>query len=254
LSVAVAPAVEAALERALAPRRADPATAGTISVSEVEGLVARYNLTSARELALLALPVAARLARPRISGYRVGVVGLDDGGDLVLGANLEFPGADLGSTVHAEGFASLRSRARGRTLAVLALTEARPCAHCRQTLAESIAADALELIDPLGHARRLHHVYPGRSPRQHSTSSAMTPVDRRGRAPSWRLMGRRQRSRPRCSRRLAARTLPTAAVRARSRCGSPTAASSPPDASRASRSTQRSPPRRQPSSSWRRWA
>ena len=180
MSVAVAPAVEAALERALAPRRADPATAGTISVSEVEGLVARYNLTSARELALLALPVAARLARPRISGYRVGVVGLDDGGDLVLGANLEFPGADLGSTVHAEGFASLRSRARGRTLAVLALTEARPCAHCRQTLAESIAADALELIDPLGHARRLHHVYPWPF-----TPAALDIVGDDPRRPAW---------------------------------------------------------------------
>lgn len=160
MSIAAVPAVEAALERALAPRRADPRSAGTISASDVERLVADHDLASPRELALLALPVAVRLARPPISGYRVGVVGLDDAGDLVLGANLEFPGADLGSTVHAEGFASLRSRARGRTLAVLALTEARPCAHCRQTLAESIAADDLELIDPLGHSRRLREVYP----------------------------------------------------------------------------------------------
>jgi len=90
----------------------------------------------------------------------VGVVGLDDAGDLVLGANLEFPGADLGSTVHAEGFASLRSRSRGRTLRVLALTEAHPCAHCRQTLTESVGADDLELIDPLGHTLRLGDLYP----------------------------------------------------------------------------------------------
>jgi cytidine deaminase len=160
LSVAAGPAVEAALERVLTARRADPQTAGTISASDVERLVAEHGLASPRELALLALPVAARLARPMISGYRVGVVGLDDRGDLVLGANLEFPRADLGSTVHAEDFASLRARARGRRLAVLALSEARPCAHCRQTLAESIAADDLELIDPLGHARRLSEVYP----------------------------------------------------------------------------------------------
>jgi cytidine deaminase len=127
---------------------------------DVERLVRAYDLESLRGLALLALPVAARLAQPSISSYRVGVIGIDDEGDLVVGANLEFPGADLASTIHAEGFASLRARARGRTLRVLALTEAHPCAHCRQTLTESAGAGELELIDPLGHALRLADLYP----------------------------------------------------------------------------------------------
>lgn len=157
---AVGPPLEASLEALLAERRRDPATAETIAAVDVDRLVAAHELESARELALLALPLAARRARPPISGYRVGVVGLDDAGDLVLGANLEFPGADLGSTIHAEGFASLRARSRGSCLRVLALTEAHPCAHCRQTLVESAGADALEVIDPLGHTLRLWDLYP----------------------------------------------------------------------------------------------
>jgi cytidine deaminase len=154
------PAIEAELEALLAARRADPITATTIASADVERMLEQHGLDAARALALLALPVAARLARPPISNYRVGVVGIDDGGDLVLGANLEFPGSDLGSTIHAEGFATLRARSRGRTLQVLALSEARPCAHCRQTLAESVGAGDLELIDPAGNRRRLDDLYP----------------------------------------------------------------------------------------------
>lgn len=152
--------VKAALAGALAERRHDPRTAATVAAAEVARLVREHGLAGPRELALLALPLAADLARPSISSYRVGVAGIDAAGDLVLGANLEFPSADLGATIHAEGFASLRARGRGTTLAVLALTEAHPCAHCRQTLAESATADELELIDPGGSALRLRDLYP----------------------------------------------------------------------------------------------
>jgi len=156
----VGPELEAAVEAVLAARRSNPSTAATLARTDVERLVAAYGLGTARDLALLTLPVATRLAQPPISNYRVGAVGLDTDGDLVLGANLEFPPADLGSTIHAEGFASLRARARGRVLRVIALTEAHPCAHCRQTLTESAGVDDLELIDPLGHVLRLADLYP----------------------------------------------------------------------------------------------
>jgi cytidine deaminase len=91
----------------------------------------------------------------------VPAVGIEaESGDLVLGGNLEFPGTDLGTTVHAEGFVSLRIRRRGRTLETLAVREAHPCAHCRQTLAEADAADRLEIIDLLGHELTLAELYP----------------------------------------------------------------------------------------------
>lgn len=166
LAASVGPAVEVEIEAIVAASVAPASSAGplagsTVPASAVAELVQRHELASERELALLALPIARAMARPPISGYRVAAVGIEaDSGDLVLGANLEFPGTDLGTTVHAEGFVALRARRRGRTLETLAVREAHPCAHCRQTLAESSAADRLEIIDPLGHELTLDELYP----------------------------------------------------------------------------------------------
>jgi cytidine deaminase len=132
-----------------------------IARAAADALVERHGLASMEALALLALPLAAELARPPISGYRVAAVGIEAGsGDLVLGGNLEVPGTELTTTVHAEGFVALRARRRGRQLAILALTSARPCAHCRQTLAESASADGLALVDLDGHRVTLDDLYP----------------------------------------------------------------------------------------------
>jgi cytidine deaminase len=160
LSAQVGPAVEAEIRAALDASSGDPLTGSTLPAAAVAQLVERHGLASEREVALLALPVAGAMARPPISGYRVGAVGIEAGGDLVLGANLEFPGSDLGTTIHAEGFVALRVRRRAATLETLAVREAHPCAHCRQTLAESAAADDLAVIDPLGHELTLDELYP----------------------------------------------------------------------------------------------
>jgi cytidine deaminase len=154
------PAVAADVERIVASRPADPLAGSTIDAGVAAELVARHGLGSSTELALLALPVASAMARPPISGYRVAAVGIEAEGDLVLGANLEFPGADLGATIHAEGFVALRARRRGRRLATLAVREAHPCAHCRQTLAEAADADILSIVDLLGNALSLEDLYP----------------------------------------------------------------------------------------------
>lgn len=133
----------------------------TVPALAADDLIARHGLASAVELALLALPVAAAMARPPISGYHVAAVGLEaPSGDLVLGANLEFPGSELTTTIHAEGFVALRARRRGQALATLAVREARPCAFCRQTLAEAASADSLAIVDRLGHSLKLADLYP----------------------------------------------------------------------------------------------
>jgi cytidine deaminase len=138
-----------------------PEAHSTIDAAAATALVERHGLGSVVELALLALPAAGAIARPPISGYRVAAVGIEaEGGDLVLGANLEFPGSELTTTIHAEGFVALRARARGRTLATLAVREAHPCAHCRQTLSESAAADGLTLVDLEGAVLTLADLYP----------------------------------------------------------------------------------------------
>jgi cytidine deaminase len=132
-----------------------------IPAAAARRLVADHDLQSVEALALATLPVAAELARPPISSYRVAAVGIEAAsGDLVLGGNVEFPGTELTTTVHAEGFVSLRARRRGRALATLAVRTARPCAHCRQTLAESASADGLALIDLEGHRVSLDDLYP----------------------------------------------------------------------------------------------
>lgn len=162
VGAAVARDIAAITGAAVAGAAAVPAGGGAIvPAAEAARLVSRHGLASSVELALLALPVAAAIAQPPISGYRVGAVGIEaETGDLVLGGNLEFPGSDLSTTVHAEGFVSLRARRRGATLGTLAITKAQPCAHCRQTLAESAGADLLRLVDPLGHVLALRDLYP----------------------------------------------------------------------------------------------
>jgi cytidine deaminase len=161
LGTTVGPAVEAEIRALVAGPSSDPLGGSTVPAAAVADLVERHGLASERELLLLALPVARAMARPPISGYRVGAVGIErETGALVLGANLEFPGTDLGSTVHAEGFVALRARRRGATLEALAVREAHPCAHCRQTLVESAASAGLEIIDPLGHELTLGELYP----------------------------------------------------------------------------------------------
>jgi cytidine deaminase len=161
LTERVGPAVERDVAAVLTGHLADPLDASTVPAATAREIVGRHGLGSIIELALLSLPLARQLANPPISGYRVAAVGIEsDSGDLVLGGNLEFPGTELWTTIHAEGFVSLRARRRGRTLATLAVSEAHPCAHCRQTLAESAAANGLEIVDPLGHRLSLLDLYP----------------------------------------------------------------------------------------------
>jgi cytidine deaminase len=154
-------AVEAEVAAIAAAPAASPDGGSVIPADRAAELVARHGLASVDELALLALPVARTMATPPISSFRVAAVGIEAGtGDLLLGANVEFPGTELTTTIHAEGFVSLRARNRGRALATLAVREARPCAHCRQMLSESAAADGLRLIDTHGNERTLDDLYP----------------------------------------------------------------------------------------------
>jgi len=154
LTAAIGPAYAASLTEALALGHVVPGAA-------VRDLVERLDLAGPRDAALLALPTATRLAKPPISGFLVGAVGIEAGsGDLVLGGNLEFPGVDLASTIHGEGFVVARTFARDTTLAVLAIGEARPCAHCRQCLSEYASSRDLVVIDPLGHSLSMAELYP----------------------------------------------------------------------------------------------
>lgn len=142
-------------------RRVGENLGGIVEAADVARLVERFALESAEDLMLLALPVARRFASPPISSFFVGAVGRERGtGNLVLGGNLEFPGAHLGFTVHGEGFVFTRAVSRGSVIATIAIGEAHPCAHCRQYLSEFAATRELELIDPLGHRLTMAQLFP----------------------------------------------------------------------------------------------
>jgi cytidine deaminase len=92
------------------------------------------------------LPAARALAVAPISGFSVGAVAAGPSGALYLGANLEFAGAALGASVHAEQSAVANAWAHDETgVFALAVTEA-PCGHCRQFLNELVTADRLRVV------------------------------------------------------------------------------------------------------------
>lgn len=132
-----------------------------VPARDVADIVATFGLDSADPVLCAAVPLAASLADPPISAYRVGAVGREvPSGDLLLGGNLEFPGSELSRTLHAEGVVAIRAFLRGSSLDTLAIHSARPCAFCRQTLIEYAWAPDLRLIDPDGHRRSLAELYP----------------------------------------------------------------------------------------------
>lgn len=134
---------------------------GVLRAEDAAALVAKFDLGSVRELMLLLLDQAKAYARPPISNFYVGAVGLEtQTGNLILGGNVEFPGTHLGTTLHGEGFVVTRAFSRGADLSVIAIGEAHPCAHCRQFLSEFAGSRNLELIDPLGHVLTLAQLYP----------------------------------------------------------------------------------------------
>lgn len=132
-----------------------------LTAAEVTILCQSFALGSVEELMLMALSPARGIARPPISNFFVGAVGLErETGNLILGGNVEFPGTHLGFTIHGEGFIFTRAASRGTSVETIAIGEAHPCAHCRQYISEFATSRELTLIDPLGHRLTMAQLYP----------------------------------------------------------------------------------------------
>ena len=98
-----------------------------LSKSEVSSLKKKLKL-STEELLTELIPVAKGRARPPISGYYVGAVALTRSGKIFFGNNLEFKGAPINQSVHAEQFLTIMSLLEGEQLQKIALS-AEPCGH-----------------------------------------------------------------------------------------------------------------------------
>jgi cytidine deaminase len=107
---------------------------GVVTAEEVRRLMAEG--MSADELMSALLPRAAQRALPPISNFFVGAVARGTSGALYYGANLEFPGAGLGASVHAEQSAFVNAWTHGESGIERIAVTAAPCGHCRQFLTE----------------------------------------------------------------------------------------------------------------------
>jgi cytidine deaminase len=131
-----------------------------IPAAAVPDLMRVAGLNTVEALMLALLPRAQALARPEISGFRVGAIGREgETGALILGANVEFRGAPMGDTIHAEQFLFSRAYHRGASLDLVAVS-ARPCGHCRQFMAEFAGRERLTILDPAGGRLTLAEMLP----------------------------------------------------------------------------------------------
>lgn len=92
------------------------------------------------------LPHVRHAARPAVSQYFVGAVGLGASGDLILGVNLEFDNLHIGSSVHAEQFMLVNAFNRGEAGIKAVAVTAAPCGHCRQFLQELPGASQIQFL------------------------------------------------------------------------------------------------------------
>jgi cytidine deaminase len=94
------------------------------------------------------LAQAQSYARPELTNFRVGAVVRGTSGAIYLGANIEFRGASLSQTVHAEQAALSNAFMHDEPgIAAIAVTKP-PCGHCRQFLYEFSEGRDIEIVLP----------------------------------------------------------------------------------------------------------
>ncbi|PSC68243.1 cytidine deaminase 1 [Micractinium conductrix] len=113
-----------------------------LEASEVAALMEEHGLGEDELLARLIQP-AAQQARPPISAYHVGAVGLGASGCLYVGVNLEFARLPLYNSVHAEQFLLVNALHHGETEIRRLAVSAAPCGHCRQFYSELACAETV---------------------------------------------------------------------------------------------------------------
>lgn len=125
----------AALQAALAPLIADvhfPAMLSAEQVADIRGLSGLDD----DALAFALLPLAAACAQTEISHFNVGAVARGLSGNLYFGGNMEFRGAAMQQTIHAEQSAITHAWMRGETGLAAITVNYTPCGHCRQFMNE----------------------------------------------------------------------------------------------------------------------
>ncbi|XP_021911620.1 cytidine deaminase 1 [Carica papaya] len=116
-----------------------------IEPTEAESMANQLGLTVLELLPSLVKP-AQSLARPPISKYHVGAVGLGSSGRIFLGVNLEFPGLPLHHSVHAEQFLVTNLYLNAESNLRYVAVSSAPCGHCRQFFQEIRGASDINVL------------------------------------------------------------------------------------------------------------
>ncbi|HEP1896690.1 cytidine deaminase [Kluyvera cryocrescens] len=123
------------LQTAIAPLLADPHFPAELSAEQVSSLQKATGLDE-DALAFALLPLAAACARADLSKFNVGAIARGVSGIWYFGGNMEFLGATMQQTVHAEQSAISHAWLRGEKALQAITVNYTPCGHCRQFMNE----------------------------------------------------------------------------------------------------------------------
>ncbi|WP_375753895.1 cytidine deaminase [Vibrio sp. HN007] len=112
------------------------------------------------ELRVTLLPLAAAFSYAPISEFFVGAIARGLSGRLYFGANMEFEGAQLGQTVHAEQCAVSHAWMKGEKGLKDVTVNYSPCGHCRQFMNELTTANELMIQLPQRDEKSLQEYLP----------------------------------------------------------------------------------------------
>ncbi|MEB7537080.1 cytidine deaminase [Pantoea anthophila] len=140
-------ALPSTLQTALAPLLDDPDFQARLSASQVAALQQQTQM-DADTLALALLPLAAACAVATVSHFNVGAIARGVSGAWYFGANMEFVGAPLQQTVHAEQSAITHAWLCGEPQLESITVNYTPCGHCRQFMNELNSGTAIRISLP----------------------------------------------------------------------------------------------------------
>ena len=128
---AVLPQLAADLQAAIAPMLTDRHFPALLNADQVAALQSATGLDE-DALAFALLPLAAACARADLSHFNVGAIARGISGTWYFGGNMEFLGATMQQTVHAEQSAISHAWLRGEKSLRAITVNYTPCGHCRQ--------------------------------------------------------------------------------------------------------------------------
>ncbi|RMN18001.1 hypothetical protein ALQ63_00570 [Serratia plymuthica] len=139
--------LSATLQSVLLPYFDAPDFPAMFRAEQVDAIKQRCGLDD-DALAFALLPLAAACSLTPISHFHVGAIARGQSGNLYFGANMEFSGAPMQQTIHAEQCAVTHAWLRGEPGLVSITVNYTPCGHCRQFMNELNSGSGLQIHLP----------------------------------------------------------------------------------------------------------